>query len=185
MPNGSKAKANPSRNISNEIDDQEVSHQIFPTSRMNNRENDIGARMSTSTYSPSWNSLNKSQLQVGTPYSIGNPISYQDTNPDSDESEYWMPMKSEYKSILPDKYSKRLRLLLLLNKRLTTKVKSKDSGKIDILDMKIELLQLKKSILETEEKLIIYGVDTSKYPLFKRSDDSNSSVNDTGTSNIN
>lgn len=151
-------KSNFTHNTSDKNHGQGGSHQIF-SAKNNNR-----AQISLSTL----DSVKRSDGQASSLHSIRKPISHQETTLDSvlRDEDYWMLVESEYNCKIPDHFIKRMRLTKAHNKKLISKIKLSKSHKYDAQDDKINLLKLRKLILETELALIRDGIDTSKYPIF-------------------
>lgn len=73
--------------------------------------------------------------------------------------------KPKYK--IPNSFIKKLKLLGQKNRRLCSKIKSMASRKQDLVDLQIKYIKLKLAVLETENKLLLNGVDTSEYLAFR------------------
>jgi len=76
------------------------------------------------------------------------------------------PIKIEYRHSISSKIQKRLKLLERINSRLISKIKYLTTYKNDLQNIKIKYLKLKEKVLDTEVKLLLNGVDTSKYSMF-------------------
>lgn len=68
---------------------------------------------------------------------------------------------------IPDSFLKKLKLLGQKNRRLCSKVRNMASRKQDLVDLQIKYVKLKLAVLETEDKLLLNGVDTSEYSAFR------------------
>lgn len=86
------------------------------------------------------------------------------TNPEQRSSN---ESKIQYKKEVPEKFVNQLRMYARKNKRLIAKLKSVTTRQQDLLDTKIKYLVLKEKVLETEEKLLAYGIDTTEFPAFR------------------
>lgn len=88
--------------------------------------------------------------------------------------------KTPVRHFVAGKFVKRLRFYQRVNSRLMSKVKQLTIRKQELQDIQIKYLDLKEKVLETEEKLLDNGVDTSEYPVFALvSDDKDSeTIND-------
>ncbi|XP_025202835.1 uncharacterized protein LOC112599927 [Melanaphis sacchari] len=74
--------------------------------------------------------------------------------------------KVPVKHFLASKFIQRLKLLQRKNCRLISKVKQLMIRKQELQDVQIKYLELKDKVLETEEKLLMNGIDTSEYSAF-------------------
>lgn len=74
-----------------------------------------------------------------------------------------MPLKHK----IPNSFLKKLKLLGRKNKRLCSKVRDLISRKQDVIDLEIKYIKLKLAVLETENKLLLNGIDTSEYSAFR------------------
>jgi hypothetical protein len=181
LPNANES-SNFTQDKSDENDNQEVSHQIFPTTRINNDQNELLysdhstknnniPQRSFSIYPSSLESTSNSGIEISNPRTIGKSILYQETNQDLDNPDYWMPVKHRCKSILTNKYAKQLRLIANSRNRFITKYDKKGSGSINAIDINLRYLTLRKLLYETENKLVVNNFDTSKYPAFRLNND--------------
>lgn len=92
------------------------------------------------------------------------------TNPEQRSSN---EPKLQYKKEIPEKFVNQLRMYARKNKRLIAKLKSVTTRQQDLLDTKIKYLVLKEKVLETEEKLLAYGIDTTEFPAFRFTNSNN------------
>lgn len=76
------------------------------------------------------------------------------------------PNKIQYKHSVCAKFQKKIRTLEQMNKQLIVKIRSMTNLELTLQDIKIKYLTLKEKVLETEEQLLMNGIDTSEYPLF-------------------
>jgi len=74
--------------------------------------------------------------------------------------------KTPVRHFVAGKFVKRLRFYQRVNCRLMSKVKELTIRKQELQDIQIKYLDLKEKVLETEEKLLDNGIDTSEYPVF-------------------
>lgn len=75
--------------------------------------------------------------------------------------------KISIKHKIPVSFTKKCKLLSRKNKRLSAKVQKLLSRKKDFMDLQIQFIKLKFAVLETEEKLMINGINTSEYSAFR------------------
>ncbi|XP_027845391.1 uncharacterized protein LOC114125814 [Aphis gossypii] len=74
--------------------------------------------------------------------------------------------KTPVRHFVANKFVKRLSFYQRVNSRLMSKVKQLTIRKQELQDIQIKYLHLKEKVLETEEKLLDNGIDTSEYPVF-------------------
>lgn len=88
--------------------------------------------------------------------------------------------KTPVRHFVASKFVRRLSFYQRVNCRLMSKVKQLTIRKQELQDIQIKYLLLKEKVLETEEKLLDNGIDTSEYPVFTLvSDDKDTeSIND-------
>jgi len=67
---------------------------------------------------------------------------------------------------LASKFVQRLRLLERKNNKLLSKIKQLTIRKQQLQDVQIKYLELKEKVLESEEKLLMNGIDTEEYSAF-------------------
>jgi len=79
--------------------------------------------------------------------------------------------KNEYSNNVSSKFLKKIRILEKINSNLTEKITKLRTYGNQLQDVKIKYLTLKEKLLETEEKLLMNGIDTSKYPVFSMVDE--------------
>lgn len=90
--------------------------------------------------------------------------------------------KTPVRHYVAGKFVRRLSFYQRVNCRLMSKVKQLTIRKQQLQDIQIKYLNLKEKVLETEEKLLDNGIDTSEYPVFALV---NEDDNDTETMNDN
>jgi len=83
--------------------------------------------------------------------------------------------------IINSKCVRKLKSLEHRNSKLTLKIKQLTIQKQELQDIQIKYLELKEKVLETEEKLLIKGIDTSEYSAFSLANEDHdiSTTNDT------
>lgn len=74
--------------------------------------------------------------------------------------------KTPVRHYVAGKFVRRLSFYQRVNCRLMSKVKQLTIRKQELQDIQIKYLNLKDKVLETEEKLLNNGIDTSEYPVF-------------------
>ncbi|XP_050439933.1 THAP domain-containing protein 5-like [Adelges cooleyi] len=85
-------------------------------------------------------------------------------------SQPYMP-QVHFKHSVPSKMAKKMKALHQKNRRLNSRVQNLMVTVRDLQDIQIKYLKLKERVLDTEEKLLTKGIDTSEYSAF--SDDKN------------
>lgn len=82
-----------------------------------------------------------------------------------------------YTNYISEKFQKRLNNLEQINSKLVLRMNEMVAIDQSFHDTNIKYLALKEKVLETEEKLLMNGIDTSKYSAFyKGEQDANSGV---------
>jgi len=82
-------------------------------------------------------------------------------------------------NIVSLKWLKRCSRLELLNSKLASDLKLLMANRNEDQDTYIKYLTLKKKILETEEKLLMNGINTSEYPAFSIIEEETTETNET------
>lgn len=79
----------------------------------------------------------------------------------------WVNRRGEYKYNIPNKFLQKLKILTRKNERLISKNRCLMKRNQQMEDIQIKYLELKNKVLETEEKLLMNGIDTSEYSAFQ------------------
>ncbi|CAI6353578.1 unnamed protein product [Macrosiphum euphorbiae] len=67
---------------------------------------------------------------------------------------------------ISQKWRKKLRRIDEINRAMASNINFLMTNKIACDDMEIKYLKLKKKVLDTEEKLLMNGINTTEYPAF-------------------
>lgn len=91
--------------------------------------------------------------------------------------------KTQYKNIISKRFQTKLRRVECLNNKLLSRINRMGTRSQYLQDIKIKYLSLKEKVLETEEQLLLNGIDTSGFSAFcnEKEDiiDSNNEIVDT------
>ncbi|CAI6361621.1 unnamed protein product [Macrosiphum euphorbiae] len=68
--------------------------------------------------------------------------------------------------VITEKWRKKFKIMDEINRKIATNIKILTANKLAYEDFNIKYLQLKSKVLDTEEKLLRNGIDTSEYPAF-------------------
>jgi len=82
----------------------------------------------------------------------------------------------QYVHHISEKFQERLRTLEQINSKLVSRINQMAVREKSFHDIYIKYLALKDKVLETEEKLLLNGIDTSEYSAFDKEEQEDSDV---------
>jgi len=76
-------------------------------------------------------------------------------------------IKQAYRNgVISEKLRNKFKMIEQINKKLVSNINALTANELAYENLNIKYLELKSKVLDTEEKLLMNGIDTSEYPAF-------------------